>query len=402
MSVTQKNGNTERSVTDLAAADDKAIGFEYQYYYFLYKVLSLNKGESAGLEVKDDVHTELSDNHQILVQLKHTVQADASGKPINLTTLDSDLWKTLSNWSKIISDAKAARKDLKAQLSFVKKTEFLLVSNKSETKGNAFMKALDKPPEARKIVEGIRKSATGPKTIEFIDDVLSLDDEVLEHFIRRIRINLGEDEVVRKCKDAIESCKIRPDRVDHIFRDLDSQIRQDNFIAVRNGEKIRITFSEFQKKYRCYFDRERSADLVIRDNYKSFPDALAEQTFIKQLIDIGDLSLNDVGRMASFTEYMLCVECNLEVWGQQGELTPDEIEKFKSEVQLHWDNNFRSFYRGEKNDDSIALMLLDEIRKVYIRVSGVSMDLSFSNGGFYLISNIPEIGWLKNWEEKYK
>lgn len=402
MSATQKNGNSERTVTDSVAADDKAIGFGYQYYYFLYKVLNLKKGESVGLEVKDDVHTDLSNNHQILVQVKHTVQEGASGEPINLTTLDTDLWKTLSNWSKIISDDAAGREEEKAQLEFLDKTEFLLVSNKSETKDNAFVKALEKPAEARKLIGEIRKSAKGSKTLGRIDDVLALGNDVLTRFLFRVGIDLEEDEIIKKCKDAIESCKIRADRVDHIFRDLDSQIRQDNFIAVRNGQKVIISFSEFQKNYRCFFDRERSSDLVVRENYKSFPVALAEQTFIKQLIDIGDLSVDEVSQMACYTEHMLRVECNLETWRQQGEITPDEIDKFKSEAHLHWQNNFRSFYRGKKSDSSIALTLLDEMRKVFLRVSGESMDLSFSNGGFYLISDIPEIGWLKDWEEKYK
>jgi hypothetical protein len=397
-----QNKDTEQTVTDSVAADDKAIGFDYQYYYFLYKVLSLKKGESAGLEVKDDVHTDLANDYQLLVQVKHTVQEDASGKPINLTTLDSDLWKTLSNWSRIISDVTAGRKELKKQLVFVDKTEFLLVSNKSETKNNDFVKVLDKPSDARGMIEKIRGSAKGSKTLERIDDVLSLDDEVLKQFLLHIGLELGEDQIIKRCKDAIESCKIRSDRVDHIFRDLDSQIRQDNFMAVRNGEKITISFSGFDKKYRCFFDRERSADLVVRESYRKLPDALAEQTFIKQLIDIGDLSADDVGLMACYTEYALRVECNLETWKQQGDLTPDEIDKFRSEVQLHWENNFRSMYRGKQNDRSIALKLLDEMRKVILKMSGESMELSFSNGGFYLISDIPEIGWLKNWEEKYK
>jgi len=394
--------DTKQTVTDSVAADDKAIGFDYQYYYFLYKVLNLKKGESAGLEVKDDVHTDLANDYQLLVQVKHTVQENASGKPINLTTLDSDLWKTLSNWSKIISDETADRKKLKDQLAFVDKTEFLLVSNKSERKGNDFVKVLEKTSDARGMIEKIRGHARGSKSLERINDVLALDDEVLKRFLQNVGLELGEDEIIKKCKDAIESCKIQPERVDYIFRDLDSQIRQDNFMAVRNGEKIIISYSRFDKKYRRFFDLERSAGLKVRGNYKKLPNALAEQTFIKQLIDIGDLSPDDVGDMACYTERTLRVECNLERWKQDGDLTPDEIDKFKSEVQLHWENNFRHMYRGKQNDSSIALELLHVMRNVYLKMSGEEMDLSFSNGGFYLISDIPEIGWLKNWEEIYK
>jgi hypothetical protein len=397
-----KTSEKMRTVTDSAAADDKSIGFDYQYYYFLYKVLCLKKGETAGLEVKDDVHTDLANDYQLLVQVKHTVQENASGKPINLATLDSDLWKTLSKWSKIISDVTADREEEKEQLAFLRKTEFLLVSNKSETKGNEFLKVLENPTDARRIIGEIRTNAKGSKTLEHIDDVLSLDDDVLRLFMLNVGFELGEDEIIQKCKDAIESDKIKLERVDHVFRDLDSQIRQDNFMNVRNGEKITISFSQFQKKYRCFFDRERNTGLIVRKIYKKLPDVLAEQTFIKQLIDIGDLSADDVSRMARYTEYALRVESNLETWVQDGDLTPDDLDRFRDESQLHWENNFRFMYRGKEDDSSIALNLLHEMRKLISKVAGEEMDLLFSNGGFYLLSDIPEIGWLKSWEEKYK
>ncbi|MGT2431936.1 hypothetical protein ACU4GI_25965 [Cupriavidus basilensis] len=64
----------DKSFSDKTSADDKSIGFDYQYYYFLDKVLNLKTGQSAGLEVKDDVHTELDVDVNILFQIKHTVQ----------------------------------------------------------------------------------------------------------------------------------------------------------------------------------------------------------------------------------------------------------------------------------------------------------------------------------------
>jgi hypothetical protein len=73
---------------------------------FLWKVLLLQPNESVGLEVKDDVHTDLSNNHKILYQLKHTIKKNPGGSIANLTTSDLDLWKTFSNWSKVISDKK--------------------------------------------------------------------------------------------------------------------------------------------------------------------------------------------------------------------------------------------------------------------------------------------------------
>lgn len=132
----------ERSFTAKTSAADTSIGFDYQHYYFLYRILNLGKGQSVGLEVKDDVHTELAADFNVLYQLKHTIQTNSSGGPIALTELDGDLWKTMHNWSKVISDAADGRKEVDEQLSFVAKTEFHLVSNKSVSKTNDFIKKL--------------------------------------------------------------------------------------------------------------------------------------------------------------------------------------------------------------------------------------------------------------------
>lgn len=65
--------SNNKTHTEKTAAESKSIGFDYQYYFFLWKVLLLQPNESVGLEVKDDVHTELSNNHQVLYQLKHVL-----------------------------------------------------------------------------------------------------------------------------------------------------------------------------------------------------------------------------------------------------------------------------------------------------------------------------------------
>ncbi len=92
-----------RTQINKTSADKTAIGFDYQYYFFLWKILSLRTGQSIGLEVKDDVHIE-TDKQNYFYQIKHSVQKKNDGGTINLTTSDEDLWKTISNWVKVIVD----------------------------------------------------------------------------------------------------------------------------------------------------------------------------------------------------------------------------------------------------------------------------------------------------------
>jgi hypothetical protein len=71
---------SERSRVDTTSAEDKSIGFDFQYYYFLNELLNLKSGQTAGLEVQDDVHIDRADGTSLLVQLKHTVQKCQRGR----------------------------------------------------------------------------------------------------------------------------------------------------------------------------------------------------------------------------------------------------------------------------------------------------------------------------------
>jgi hypothetical protein len=129
--------------TEKTNAIEKSIGFDFQFFYFLDAVLNMKIGESVGLEVKDDVHTQLNADKQILIQLKHTTKKTSSGSPVALSELDIDLWKTISNWAQIISDASDNRGSIENQILFAQKTTFLLASNKSENGSNSFIKELN-------------------------------------------------------------------------------------------------------------------------------------------------------------------------------------------------------------------------------------------------------------------
>ena len=102
-------------------------------------MLALEEGEKIGLEVKDDVHLELNDGKQILLQLKHSIQNNSAGEIINLTERDTDLWKTIYNWINIINDVADGRSKREDQLRFIDNTNFILVSNKSSNLNNTFL-----------------------------------------------------------------------------------------------------------------------------------------------------------------------------------------------------------------------------------------------------------------------
>ncbi|MBK5493190.1 hypothetical protein [Bacillus sp. TH13] len=110
------------------SADKTAIGFDYQFLYFVLLLLRLKPSQRIGYEVKDDIHIELEEK-EIYIQLKHSMKLDSENNTKNLTDLDMDLWKTIFNWTMIINEI-----DISMQNEFLNKIEFMLVTNKNNNK----------------------------------------------------------------------------------------------------------------------------------------------------------------------------------------------------------------------------------------------------------------------------
>jgi hypothetical protein len=391
------------------AADSILVAFDYQYYFFLWKLLSLRTGESVGLEVKDDVHTELNNNEQILYQVKHTVKTKSNGKPINVTESDIDLWKTLSNWSKIISDKNDDRSLEHLQLQFLKKTTFVLASNKSNAKNNRilngivnFQKDTVEIKELQELFKNFLSKSNDDKLKEFIEDVLNLKTPVFSKFAKKIAFELGEDDILKKCKDAIKADKIESHKVDDVFSKIDSAVRANNFINIKNGCKIQISFDDYYLKYRRFYDLARNEVLQIQEFTGTLPNNLESQIFIQQLIEIGDIDEENLEEISAFTIFKLKLQNNINIWLLNGEITDNEIESFKKDAIDQWHNKHRATFRHiteESDYNNTGLNILDSMRGKKLTIAEQLLDTDISNGTFYDLSDIPQIGWRKDWKK---
>lgn len=389
-------------------AETKSIGFDFQYYFFLWKILTLNKGESVGLEVKDDVHTELKNDINIFYQLKHSIQRNKKGEIINMTSSDKDLWKTLYNWSKVISDENDGRKDIIAQLKFIEKSHFIMWSNKNNGKNNQILINIDKLKNKKIIIDDFienlkefKKKSNDVKIIFYINEVLKLDKNVLNEYVFKISFDLGNDNIISKCKEAIEAKMVDKDKVEEVFAKIDSRLKEDNFIDIKSKNKIEISFDIFHKKYRKYFNNSRNGSLQIHPISEILPDKLENQIFIRQLLEIGDINIDDIELMAQFTRFKLKLENNITKWYTEGEITKEEIDSYRNDAILKWQNKFRRLSKKMDLDESLSLELLNDMRELNLSIDGQMLDTELSNGEFYYLSNSPKIGWKNDWE-KYK
>ena len=397
----------DRTHAEKTAAADKSIGFDFQYYYFLNALLSLKTNETVGLEIKDDVHTDLNSDRQILVQLKHSVQKSASDEPINLTELDSDLWKTLSNWTKVISDKVASRNTRASQLAFISKTEFHLATNKSQSDRNEFLTALAEYKTQEKDIEFIIRKITFLRdktkndTIKtFINDVLSLEQQVLGKFLLKVHFELDIYDIVGRIHQSIKEKLVPEDRIQEVFERLDSNIREDNFIAIKNGIQIEISFADFYKRYRTLFDHTRSRSLPMHNFKPVFTGDFRAATFIRQLIKIGDLHEGEDEQIITYATEKITLTSSLQKWLNDGDIVNDEIKEFHAETIKVWSNAFRAAFRHKntlKENEILekAVAIVDALRMRQLRIDSVNLPIVYSNGELYHLSDIPEI-WFRN------
>ncbi|GGF49150.1 hypothetical protein [Echinicola rosea] len=404
--------SNNKSHTEKTAAESKSIGFDYQYYFFLWRVLLLQPNESVGLEVKDDVHTELGNNHQILYQLKHTIKKNTKGSSTNLTTSDLDMWKTFSNWSKVISDTKDGRGTTQAQLNLIEKTSFVLASNKSSNKSNNVVTIINQLQSGTKNENNVRtyfqsleKSTNNPGLKGYIKDVLDLDQRVLKQFLLNTFFHLDDDDIIIKCKDAIKGKMIPQEKIDKAFKTIDSSLRSDNFLKVKEGVKIEITFNELYKRYRRLFDMYRNGFLDIQEYKGVLPDNLEKQVFIKQLLEVGFVQSGDFEHIIKLTTYKLKLLTNLNDWKLEGNVTDLELERFKSNAINLWDTEFRMQHVGniaEEEYNKKGIEVLRTVLKEKLKLAGQDLEVDLCNGKFYSLSDEPVIGWRNDWEKHKK
>ncbi|WP_368930520.1 ABC-three component system protein [Achromobacter xylosoxidans] len=398
----------EKSFTEKTSAGDTSIGFDYQHYYFLFRILNLGTGQSVGFEIKDDVHTELNDDFNILYQLKHTVQKNAAGEPIALTELDADLWKTLYNWSQVIIDKIDGREEIDAQLAFVAKTEFCLVSNKSLSRTNKFLKLLVDFQETEDFkplddqISYLSQKTDDDNIKKYITSVQGLAERVRRVFFEHIRLELGLDDVITRVKNSIREKIIAPEKIDAVFERLDSRISSDNFLSIKEGRALSISFEEFATRYGKIFEDARDKKLVPYRFQPALPDNIFAQKFIKRLIEIGALSGGDSERAVEYTLQKIRLSKNLEKWEQEGTIVGDEIDDFHNEVFSRWDNEFYGLFSKCSSTDEVvdtALELLRALKRERFRLSGYELDTQLSNGELYHLSDIGRIGWHRDWAE---
>jgi hypothetical protein len=401
-----------KSRYETTSASDTSIGFDYQFYYFMYLILDLRHNEKIGIELKDDIHIDLQNHRLILIQTKHTLQTKKDFSNINLTERDKDLWKTISNWTKVINENSDKKK-------FINNTKFQLITNKA-TNTNPFITNLRKVvnndmtiQEFKTYLQDLINSGEDTTINNYIKLFKSLNNSTLQDFVKHIDLKLDEDNLIDKIKERILEKIFFKERVDDVFNDLYSELKLNDYLEVKKGDKKILTYEDFVSKFRKCFKKGLNNKLPIRNFKIITPSKIEDQKFIIQLVDIGDVNISDKDEILEYTIQMFQLINNLKKWEEDGDIVNYEIESFNRQSILIWKNSFKEKFRqikmklnsGTNVEDSEikykALECLDEMRKAILSIDETLLSLELSNGHFYHLANNEQIGWHFNWESRY-
>ncbi|MER2174919.1 MAG: ABC-three component system protein [Carnobacterium sp.] len=406
----------KQSTQEKMAADDKIIAFDFQFHYFLLKCFSLKINESAGFEVKEDVHIDHANGKSTYIQVKHTAINQ------NITNKDEALWKTLWSWLNIIKDGEEDREIISKQLEFISNTTFILLTNKHDKENNLVFKILseyrNKKVSLDKVITCInslvKKGKDHSKIDEKILELVNQDKKLLEVFFKKIKFTTDFMDIDQQIRARLTEIYVPKELQSGMIEAIYYKLRIELYNAVLRKEHL----SYSQKKFSELVNKYNGAPYLRRIAvYKNF-DVLGEtkpssdMLFIKQLEDIEELDLSnpeDEGYTLKLYENKLLYETNRMRWIQESELPELDINEIEDQAEEIWLDEFHRSYRkykrgkmNEENVNDIARELFYEVKRTGLEFS---MDISYSKklgeGVFLYLSDMPTIGWHYDWKERH-
>lgn len=395
-----------------------AKGFDYQFLYFINRLLKMaDKRDDVSYEKYDDVSMS-SEEGLVYFQLKHTI-GGRNQKTVNLSLRDYDLWKTLAVWIDITN-----KQDEDKRIDFLESNSFVLVTNKNPV-NNPFWMELQKYQKGEMSFDELKKFYTkvydetgeskrkevngqkGKTTKGYIKCLIDFD--YADQLLKSMSICF-EPDLKKEILESLELNKNIPHKnVEEAYQELLGMIRDKYY----SDQKDSYTREEFSKVFDriCQKYRERKFTFK-RNTMTKFPPHLEDQVFIKQLMDVEDISLEDDPLIVEYTMEKFDYINSIRVATKNDDVSEEEVENVRADAVRYWRQKYKHYMGRINPDDNDKIIekasdLLNDIRDKNIYFVEKEIESYFSNGCFYYLSDKdsehePQIGWRPGWEEKYK
>ena len=386
------------------------VGFVYQIYYFLSRLLTIQDGETVSLEKIDDVGLEAGEKRTYF-QLKHSINSKPSAVK-RMTERDTDLWKTLNMWVSIVKK----QVDEAVQRQWIANSEFMIISNKNAENNRFFelVKAYKKDDsnwdELEKFVNNqaakdSKKESEGEEKKNIYLYTKNVNDYALKkELLKHVTVEFeSDDELREKINREIQYKKFVPEkRVSDVRYILIGEITDSVVKGVTS-----YTMESFAEASAALFNDMRTRKFIPLNRKVELPVRPMEQTFVKQLQGVDDPLCDDPKEIVRMTEQKLRFEND---YHAANEASGAQMQRqFEENMHTEWKNIFVrknrkvNFMSGEEKIREAGWEVLDEVKGVHLKYDQDEIGLAESNGCYYHFSDgeTPQIGWRVDWETLY-
>ena len=417
--ITPSKEQSKRSAADIFAA------FEYQWNYFVLRLLKENDdAATVSFELHDDVDTQTEEGIT-LYQIKHSVRKSSKGETINLSNRDTDLWKTISIWMEFIEE----------QPDILENTKFQLITNKAISK-NKFVEAIEAFHDTHSVEDlksafvTIKESKRTEKSkiesdksvnnhlnvSQIISDLLNKD--YLKEFCSRISISKTSDILKEDIKRIMGNrFGLNYNRIDWVYNKLMTSLKDDSIVNIINKTPVSYNGSIFTERYQSILGIGRKK-LNFRFDYSldNLSGDFRDFLFIKQLISIDDTKDDDLDRIADLTKNWLFFNNNLQEHWNNNDIIHEDVKRLTEDVYAKWRTYYHSNHRRIISEATCSELCeagcntVDSMRQCEFLLADTPLGNFLSEGCIYYYSNsateiipdLPLIGWHRDWKNKFK
>ena len=417
--ITPSKEQSKRSAADIFAA------FEYQWNYFVLRLLKENDdAATVSFELHDDVDTQTEEGIT-LYQIKHSVRKSSKGETINLSNRDTDLWKTISIWMKFIEEQPDILKNTKFQLitnkaisknKFVEAIEAFHNTHSVEDLKSAFVTIKESKRTEKSKIESDKSVNNHLNVSHIISDLLNKD--YLKEFCSRISISKTSNVLKEYIKRImINRFGLNRNRIDWVYNQLMTSLKDDSIDNIINRTPVSYNGSIFTERYQSILDIGRKK-LNFRFDYSldSLSGDFRDFLFIKQLISIDDTKDDDLDRIADLTKNWLFFNNNLQEHWNNNDIIHEDVKRLTEDVYAKWRTYYHSNHRRIKSEATCNELCeagcntVDSMRQCEFLLADTPLGDFLSEGCIYYYSNsateiipdLPLIGWHLDWKNKFK
>lgn len=409
---------------DKHTAMDKVGGFTYQFYCFLYHLLTMNRGEEVSFEKWDDAAVDKG-NMITMLQAKHTVKVGAEGKTPYLTDRAPDLWKAIDVWRDLIIGGKGEKKTRDKMQDYIKGHEFVFICNKqvasnklsklcNELKTNIYDSPIEKVDKVLDEInnEGVSDKTTscedGQKKYRSVQSMINdlKNFELRSEFLRNVKFETKSQEDIKKeCVDYIaDHVRFSDEDAESVFDDFFAEAVKDLFDRADKGQPLQYTLDEQKKRFERVFQYHREEDLDFQIKTEQYKKEFLDLVCIQQLIKVRDFAANETIEVAKHASYFYSFKNRYYELKNNNRFLDKEEQEFFENAYAFWDNEFKHAYKGtaDANEDVIiekAGNLLYEVRKHQLTLRQKALSQYISDGAFYYLSDECIIGWHRDWND---